>query len=157
MKSVISISTSIFMLGLISSPGLAYERPPTTQDIDKATDIFFYQVNPGLDYHQKLKTSDTKLKQEWQAIRNVTKGIIVNIGHGCRFDWKLKQYDGVQYSPSRSKSHLISADLNDVTDAVFAARHPTLMGRKIRQSETDFVREWQRIRTQVSTLPGRCD
>jgi hypothetical protein len=143
---------------LITQSAIAAQIVPNTA-IVSWTDTFFYNVNPKLPRGQKLKPIDRAYVREWQAIHHVVQNILVykqvSCGRGTpEFVWTLGQPDGEPYPPRSKPPHpkSMSPDIHNLADAVFSTRHPNLMGRKIRPNETDFIRQWQTTRKQLSTV-----
>ena len=121
----------------------------TREIINDWTDLFFYKANPQLS-GRKITADETEYIREWNAIESIIPDLLVYDNNICGdTGWILESYDYISVNDGKG---LVSAQLNQVADAIFYTRNPELSGRKIRPDETRLANEWLRIRTAVTFL-----
>jgi hypothetical protein len=102
-----------------------------TSVLDQHTDSYFGDIHPEMR-DRKIQAHQTQYQKEWLAIREALRTRMTY----ARVCWK----DGYDYDVENYGEALMA-----ITDAVFYARHPELLGRKIGSGETDLIQEWNSI------------
>ena len=118
------------------------------QALNYWTDEFFNSLNPKIN--GKIKSNQTLYKREWLAINQVVNNNL-ELTAGCSGSY----IDPYSYPDSY---YFLNPSSEDLTDAVFHARHSELNGRTIRKEETFLINEWKSIYTKISVVfpPDNC-
>lgn len=127
---------------LIIENQLFLSRAVPDSKIDEFTDFYFYVIHPEMEGN-RIQREQFLYQKEWLAIRAVVRHRIAWTKLSlCQADIGEYGYDLVG-----DLSELASA----ITDAAFYARHPNLVGRKIRVGETKLTEEWNAIFKRVKS------
>jgi hypothetical protein len=146
---------SLFKLSAVCSLTLALvfgsanlaKAESRAEAVNRLTDWFFYQVNPGLNY-RPLTGRESRYIREWRAIHQVVEQEMEPSQGSCAGDsyWALSNYD----IPGEGDRGLVSQSFNRIADAIFYSRNPQLAGYKIPRSNSKKAREWLTIRRSIA-------
>lgn len=116
--------------------------PQQLEKISYWTNYFFDRVRPEMR-GKKIKLSQTIYRQEKTALRRVVRQVLLCSCERENINSELTNKDKLD---SPKKNYFFDGFYDDLTDAIFYARHPEITNRESKLKDITLFTEWTFIR-----------